>query len=118
MDHILQHPDLSQTSERRPDPIGVKMRTEDLHAYFGKVRALQAVSVEIPVNRVLAIIGPSGCGKSTFLRCLNRMHEVAGGTVQGKVFLDRQDVYQMDAVLVRRRIGMVFQKPNPFPTMS
>src|SRR5712692_11802317 len=106
MDHILQHPDLSQTSERRPDPIGVKMRTEDLHAYFGKVRALQAVSVEIPVNRVLAIIGPSGCGKSTFLRCLNRMHEVAGGRMTGTIELDAKSILDLDPVQLRRRVGM------------
>lgn len=96
----------------------VKMRTRDLDAYFGKVQALRKVSVDILAHRVLAIIGPSGCGKSTFLRCLNRMHEVAGGTVTGTIQLDGQDILRMDAVLVRRRVGMVFQKPNPFPTMS
>jgi len=95
-----------------------KMRTGNLNAYFGKTRALRDVSLSVPEQRVLAIIGPSGCGKSTFLRCLNRMHEVAGGTMKGEVTLDGTDVLAIDPVLLRRRVGMVFQKPNPFPTMS
>jgi len=96
----------------------IKMRAMNVNAFFGKLQALHDVSLEVAANQVLAIIGPSGCGKSTFLRCLNRMHEVAGGTMSGKVLLGGEDVYQTDAVLVRRRVGMVFQKPNPFPTMS
>ncbi len=95
-----------------------KMVAEDLNCYFGKTHALKNVSLTIPSNKVLAIIGPSGCGKSTFLRSLNRMHEVAGGTLTGKVLLDGMDIYQTDPVVVRRRVGMVFQKANPFPTMS
>lgn len=95
-----------------------KMVAINVSAYFGKTQALKDISLEVPSNRVLAIIGPSGCGKSTLLRCLNRMHEVAGGTMIGKILLDGEDIYQADAVLVRRRIGMVFQKANPFPTMS
>ncbi|MBI4534663.1 MAG: phosphate ABC transporter ATP-binding protein [Ignavibacteriae bacterium] len=95
-----------------------KMSAQDINAYFGKVQALKDVTTDIPANRVVAIIGPSGCGKSTFLRTLNRMHEVAGGSITGKVLLDGEDIYKSDAVLVRRRVGMVFQKPNPFPTMS
>lgn len=95
-----------------------KMSALGVDAFFGKVQALYDVSLEIPLRAVHAIIGPSGCGKSTFLRCLNRMHEVAGGSMRGKVLLDGQDIYATDAVVVRKRVGMVFQKPNPFPTLS
>ncbi len=95
-----------------------KISARNVSAFFGKVQALNDVSLDIPRQGVLAIIGPSGCGKSTFLRCVNRMHEVAGGTMNGKVLLDGHDVYEEDAVIVRKRVGMVFQKPNPFPTMS
>ncbi|MGA2623922.1 MAG: phosphate ABC transporter ATP-binding protein PstB [Bacteroidota bacterium] len=95
-----------------------KIITKDLNAYFGKTRALKNISLEIPANRVIAIIGPSGCGKSTYLRCLNRMHEVAGGTLDGTILLDGEDIFDYDPVILRRRVGMVFQKPNPFPTMS
>jgi len=98
-----------------------KMRAEQLRAWFGKVEALKGVSLGLGRNRVTAIIGPSGCGKSTFIRCLNRMHEVVpGARAEGKVFLDDTDIYGrgVDPVIVRRRVGMVFQKPNPFPTMS
>ena len=83
-----------------------------------KVNALKEISLKIPQNKILAIIGPSGCGKSTFLRCLNRMHEEAGGTITGKVLLDGQDVMKKDPVNLRRKVGMVFQRANPFPTMS
>ncbi len=96
----------------------VKMSALGINAFFGKTQALKNVSIDILTNRVLAIIGPSGCGKSTFLRCLNRMHEVAGGTMTGTILLDGQKIGSEDPVLLRRRVGMVFQKPNPFPTMS
>ncbi len=99
-------------------PAPLKIATRDLNAYFGKTHALRNVSIDIPTNRVVAIIGPSGCGKSTFLRCLNRMHEVASGTMTGQILLDGTNVMDEDPVLLRRRVGMVFQKPNPFPTMS
>ena len=95
-----------------------KMIARSINAYFGKTHALSDVSMDIRASRVTAIIGPSGCGKSTFLRCLNRMHEVAGGTMTGKISLDGEDVMMYDPVDLRRRVGMVFQKPNPFPTMS
>jgi phosphate transport system ATP-binding protein len=98
-----------------------KMRAEDLHASFGSSEVIKGISLPIAEKLVTAIIGPSGCGKSTFIRCLNRMHEVvAGATTTGKVFLDKQDIYDraVDPVRVRGRVGMVFQKPNPFPTMS
>jgi phosphate transport system ATP-binding protein len=95
-----------------------RMETIKLNAFFGKVNALKEISLKIPQNKILAIIGPSGCGKSTFLRCLNRMHEEAGGTITGKVLLDGQDVMKKDPVNLRRKVGMVFQRANPFPTMS
>lgn len=96
-----------------------KIVARDLNAYFGKVQALKNINLSIPENSVVAIIGPSGCGKSTFLRVINRMHEIIHGSkITGSLTLDGEDIYQMDAVLVRKRIGMVFQKPNPFPTMS
>lgn len=98
-----------------------KMRTVDLKAWFGKTQALRGISLDILETSVTAIIGPSGCGKSTFIRCLNRMHEVVPETrVEGNVFLDDLDVYarEVNPVRLRQRVGMVFQKPNPFPTMS
>jgi phosphate transport system ATP-binding protein len=98
-----------------------KIRTENLSAWYGNKNAIKDISMEIKSNAVTAIIGPSGCGKSTLIRCFNRMHElVPSATVSGKVFLDGVDVYSkdIDPVAVRRRVGMVFQKPNPFPTMS
>ncbi len=97
------------------------LEATDVHAWFDRLHALRGVTLSIAVRQVTAIIGPSGCGKSTFLRCLNRMHElVPGARVAGRVTLDGQDIYApgVDPVLIRRRIGMVFQKPNPFPTMS
>jgi phosphate transport system ATP-binding protein len=97
----------------------MKLMVQQVSAYFGELRALTNITLNIPRNSVVAIIGPSGCGKSTLLRTLNRMHEtVAGARVEGKVLLEGNDIYKMDPVFVRRRIGMVFQKPNPFPTMS
>ena len=98
-----------------------RLVVEGLNIYYGAVRVVHNVSLAINSRKVTAIIGPSGCGKSTFIRCLNRMHEVTpGGRAEGKVLLDDEDLYgpDVDPVQVRRRIGMVFQKPNPFPTMS
>ncbi|MCW2668599.1 MAG: pstB3 [Frankiales bacterium] len=94
---------------------------EDVNAYYGSAQAIAGVSLAIEPKSVTALIGPSGCGKSTFLRTLNRLHEVIpGARVEGKVLLDSEDLYGpgIDAVAVRRTIGMVFQRPNPFPTMS
>ena len=98
-----------------------RLKVENLSAHYGKNQAVHRMSIGIPTNRITAIIGPSGCGKSTFLRCLNRMHEVVPGAwVEGKVMLDGEDIYapSVDPVAVRRRVGMVFQRANPFPTMS
>ncbi len=95
------------------------LRTERLNAYYGESRVVKSVSISVPENKVTAIMGPSGCGKSTFIRCLNRMHElVSGAKIEGKVLLRDKDIYQMESTLVRRKVGMVFQRPNPFPTMS
>ncbi|MCE9576680.1 MAG: phosphate ABC transporter ATP-binding protein PstB [Deltaproteobacteria bacterium] len=117
-------------SESQPIPVtppraavapGIKMEAKGLKAWFGKSQALKGIDLPLAENQVTAIIGPSGCGKSTFVRCLNRMHEVVPGAhATGTVTLDGADIYGAgtDPVLVRRRVGMVFQKPNPFPTMS
>ena len=97
------------------------MAVENLNAWYGTHHAIRGVNLAIVPRAITAIIGPSGCGKSTLLRCLNRMHEVVpGARVEGKVLLDGQDIYdpKVDVVRVRRLIGMVFQKPNPFPMMS
>ena len=102
-------------------PSSVKLSTKDLKAKFGKSEVLKGINLTFPENKVTAIMGPSGCGKTTLIRCLNRIHELTpNAKVEGSVFLDGVDIYspQVDPVAVRRRIGMVFQKPNPFPTMS
>jgi phosphate transport system ATP-binding protein len=98
-----------------------RIEVSGLNAWFGSLQALREVSMTAEPRSVTAVIGPSGCGKSTFIRCLNRMHEeVRGARVTGKVLFDGQDIYapDVDPVEIRRRIGMVFQRPNPFPTMS
>jgi phosphate transport system ATP-binding protein len=87
-------------------PDGLKIITRNINAYFGKTQALRNVSLSIPEKRVTAIIGPSGCGKSTYLRCLNRMHEVAHGTMTGEILLDGLSVMEYDPVLLRRRVGI------------
>lgn len=95
-----------------------KMDVEKLNVYYGSFRAIKDASLHVPVNRVMALIGPSGCGKSTFIRALNRMHDLTpGARVEGKVLLDDRDIYapEVDPVTIRYRIGMVFQRPNPFP---
>jgi phosphate transport system ATP-binding protein len=101
--------------------MGVGIQVQELNAWFGEKQALYDIQMEVPPNRVTAIIGPSGCGKSTFVRCINRMHEtIPEAKVKGKITVGDVDVYGrgVSPVSVRRRIGMVFQKPNPFPTMS
>jgi phosphate transport system ATP-binding protein len=102
-------------------PPRIRVATEKLTAMYGKFTAVKGVSLAFPANRVHALIGPSGCGKSTFLRTLNRMHEMSeGGWITGRVLLDGDDIYapKVNAMQLRRRVGMVFQKPTPFPTMS
>jgi phosphate transport system ATP-binding protein len=103
-----------------PKP-GLTVRLEGLRAFYGSAEAVKGVDLDFRANQVTAIIGPSGCGKSTMVRCINRMHEeIPGARAEGRVLLDQFDVYDSsaDVVAVRRAIGMVFQKPNPFPTMS
>jgi phosphate transport system ATP-binding protein len=99
----------------------IQIETDRVTAMYGKSTAVKGVSLQFAANRVHALIGPSGCGKSTFLRTLNRMHEMSpGGWITGQVLLDGQDIYApgVNAMHLRRRVGMVFQKPTPFPTMS
>ncbi len=107
--------------ERLAPAQGARVTLEGLRAFYGDRVAVKGVDLEFPPNEVTAIIGPSGCGKSTLLRCINRMHEeIPRARAEGSVKLDDEDVYgsRVDVTMVRRQIGMVFQKPNPFPTMS
>jgi len=104
-----------------PADARLQLETVRLTALYGRRAAVKDVSLMFPRHTVTALIGPSGCGKTTFLRCLNRMHELSeGGWITGKVLLDGEDIYDpsIDAIRLRRRIGMVFQRPTPFPTMS
>ncbi|MEL0256316.1 MAG: phosphate ABC transporter ATP-binding protein PstB [Pontimonas sp.] len=101
--------------------MSMRIEIKDLNVYYGKFRAVEGVTMDIEPRSVTAFIGPSGCGKSTLIRTLNRMHEVIPGAyVEGQVLVDGNDLYadDVDPVLVRRQVGMVFQRPNPFPTMS
>jgi phosphate transport system ATP-binding protein len=113
-----------QKFKRAPVDVVSPARTvklDGLHAYYGDEHAVRGVSLTYAANEVTAMIGPSGCGKSTVVRCINRMHEeIPGARAEGSVLLDDEDVYgrDVDVVSVRRVVGMVFQKPNPFPTMS
>jgi phosphate transport system ATP-binding protein len=100
---------------------GLSLKLEGLRAFYGAAEQVKGINLEFNANEVTAIIGPSGCGKSTMIRCINRMHEeIPGAHAQGRVLLEDLDVYDpsVDVVAVRRAVGMVFQKPNPFPTMS
>jgi phosphate transport system ATP-binding protein len=104
-----------------PSKPGLSVRLEKLRAFYGEAEQVKGIDLEFRANQVTAIIGPSGCGKSTMVRCINRMHEeIPGARAEGRVLLEDLDVYDssVDVVAVRRAIGMVFQKPNPFPTMS
>jgi phosphate transport system ATP-binding protein len=100
--------------------VGVGIEVSDLNAWYGSNHTLQDISLNVPANHATALIGPSGCGKSTFVRCLNRMHETnPTAKVTGKVEIGGLDIYNdASPVEIRRRVGMVFQRPNPFPTMS
>jgi phosphate transport system ATP-binding protein len=113
-------PPISSAPPPEPTP-PARIEVRKLNAWFQGYHAVHDVSLDIPTGKVTAVIGPSGCGKSTFLRCLNRLHEITpGARAEGTVRLDGVDVYdrRVDPVVLRRRVGMVFQKPNPFPTMS
>ncbi|MEI7550269.1 MAG: phosphate ABC transporter ATP-binding protein [Actinomycetes bacterium] len=102
-------------------PLGTGLEARGVHAWFGKHHALADVNLDFPAGTVTALIGPSGCGKSTFLRTLNRMHEfIPGAAMAGEVLLDGKDIYEpgTDVTKIRLKVGMVFQKPNPFPSMT
>ena len=95
------------------------LKTEDFGASFEDNEVVRHIDLSIERNKITAIMGPSGCGKTTFISCINRMHElVPGATSSGRILLDGENIYDVDAIIVRRKIGMVFQRPNPFPTMS
>jgi phosphate transport system ATP-binding protein len=123
--HITPPPATSREPQQevsvRSSRQGLGVRLEGLRGFYGQAEAVKGIDLEFRPNEVTAIIGPSGCGKSTMVRCINRMHEeIPAARTEGKVLLDELDVYDqaVDVVAVRRAIGMVFQKPNPFPTMS
>ncbi len=106
------------TTQHNLDPVDAKISARNVSIYYGEKRAIDDVSIDIPTQYVTAFIGPSGCGKSTFLRALNRMNDtIVGARVEGDITLDGEDIYKsgMDVVQLRARVGMVFQKPNPFP---
>src|ERR1700759_5402472 len=95
------------------------VRAENYNAYFGDNHVVKDVNISINRNEVIAVMGPSGCGKTTFLPGINRIHEwIAGGTSKGKILLDEETVYDLNAIYVRYKIGMVFQRPTPFPNLS
>ena len=113
-------PKLETAHNKHKDQKGI-LEVQDLSAWYRNTLAIKHITMTIQSQTITSIIGPSGCGKSTFIRCLNRLHEVShGGRVEGCVLLDDKDIYarDVDPVVLRRRIGMVFQKPSPFPTMS
>jgi phosphate transport system ATP-binding protein len=120
---VLEEPSETAANEGlrgggNPPPPAIRMSTRGLNVHYGAFQALTDVTIDVHANEILALIGPSGCGKSTFLRCLNRMNDlVDGARVSGEVLLDEQNVYapDVDPVLLRTRVGMVFQRPNPFP---
>ncbi|MDW0198198.1 MAG: phosphate ABC transporter ATP-binding protein PstB [Nitrososphaeraceae archaeon] len=112
---------ISETKKVQESAEKYKVRIEKVNGWYGAKRAIKDVNLNVKDNAVTAFIGPSGCGKTTLLRCLNRMHEMTPGAhADGRVVVDGIDIYDksIDPVVIRRRIGMVFQKPNPFPTMS
>src|SRR5664279_829731 len=95
------------------------LNVNHLNAYFGEAKILSDINLEIPKNQIVAFMGPSGCGKTTFLRCINRLHELTpGARTEGDIYFFNDDIYKLNLILLRRKIGMVFQRPNPFPTMS
>jgi phosphate transport system ATP-binding protein len=113
--------ELEQELSSSPHTVPVEMEARDVSVWFAKHKVLEGVSIKFPKNSVTALIGPSGCGKSTFIRTLNRLHElIPGAALAGEVFYEGKDIYapEVDPVHIRLKIGMVFQKPNPFPSMT
>lgn len=95
------------------------LKVTDFKVFFGEKKILSDIKLEIPKNKIIALMGPSGCGKTTFLRCINRLHELTpGATTSGKIYFNDEDIYKMNLIVLRKKIGMVFQRPNPFPTMD
>ena len=121
-EYEIQKPEVTaMMNEGLTEAGSAKLETVSLKAGYGRLQVLKGISLQFRENSITAIMGPSGCGKTTFIRCLNRLHELTpGATVEGEVNLDRKNIYapKVDPVGVRRKIGMVFQKANPFPTMS
>ena len=114
METVLKPPTPSGSQPVLESPL--RMQIRDLNFYYGKLHALHAINLQVAANRVTALIGPSGCGKSTLLRTLNRMHEtVRHARLEGEILLDGQSIFTQDVTAHRRRVGMVFQRPNPFP---
>jgi phosphate transport system ATP-binding protein len=95
------------------------LRVEHFNAFFGEAKILKDINIEIPKNEIIAMMGPSGCGKTTFIRCINRLHELTpGARKEGNIYFHDEEIYNMNLIMLRRKIGMVFQRPNPFPTMN
>ena len=95
------------------------LKTKNLKAWYGQTEVIKGISIEFPKNEIVAIMGPSGCGKSTFIRCLNRLHELSPeGRMEGEILLHKKNIMEMPLVVLRQWVGMVFQRPNPFPTMT
>ena len=95
------------------------LRVEHFNAFFGEAKILKDINIEVPRNEIIALMGPSGCGKTTFIRCINRLHELTpGAKKEGEIYFHDEEIYKMNLILLRRKIGMVFQRPNPFPTMN
>jgi phosphate transport system ATP-binding protein len=114
METVLKPPTPSGSQTVVESPLRMQIRNVDF--YYGKLHALHSISLQVTANRVTALIGPSGCGKSTLIRTFNRMHETVRGTrIVGEILLDGEDIFAQDVTSLRRRIGMVFQRPNPFP---
>jgi phosphate transport system ATP-binding protein len=117
LETVRRQPVAQQEAPRLSEPAAPKIRIRDVNFWYGQNQALKNISMDVPAEQVTAFIGPSGCGKSTLLRCLNRMNELIPGTrLEGEILVEGHDIYRgADPVIVRQRVGMVFQKPNPFP---
>jgi phosphate transport system ATP-binding protein len=119
MDNLSPKSKTTDGATPKPQGHNTVLRTENLGAGFGDNEVLKDVNLSVFQNKLTAVMGPSGCGKTTLIRCVNRMHElIPNATVSGLILLDDENIFDIDPILVRRRIGMVFQRPNPFPTMS